>query len=124
MPRVDIDTHGPIFVPGLPEAVMKRGVREVEEKVAEEGARMVRSNLNKVLRNQTGYYRSRVKAERGVIHDSRVIYGPWLEGTGSRNSPKTRFPGYATFRRTTGEIQARSGQIGDRAIAPYVRKLN
>jgi hypothetical protein len=124
MPRVDIDTHGPIFVPGLPEAVMKRGVREVEEKVAEEGARMVRSNLNKVLRNQTGHYRSRVKAERGVIHDSRMIYGPWLEGTGSRNSPKTRFPGYATFRRTTGEIQARSGQIGDRAIAPYVRRLN
>lgn len=123
MPDIDIETHGPIFIPGYPEAVMKQGVQHVEDEVAEEGARMVRSNLNTVLRHQTGYYRSHVKAERGVITDGRVIYGPWLEGVGSRNSPKTRFPGYHTFRRTTGEIQARSGQIGDRAIAPYVRKL-
>src|SRR5690606_6289183 len=101
-----------------------RGVRVVEEKVAEQGARMVRSNRNKALRNQTGHYRSRVTAERGVTHDRPLSSGPSLGGTGSRRSPETPFPRYATFRRTRGEIQARSGQIGDRAIAPYVRKLN
>ena len=122
MVHVDIETHGPIFVPGLPEAVIHRGVRHAEGEIAEEGAQMVRTNLTSVLRHPTGYYRSHVRAEGSVVQDGGVIYGPWLEGTGSRNRT-TRFKGYWTFRRTTQQLQAASGRIAERELAPYVRRL-
>lgn len=51
----------------------------------------------------TGNYRrnlhSKVTGISGVIHDSGVIYGGWLEGTSSRNKT-TRFKGYGSFRKT------------------------
>jgi glutamate-1-semialdehyde aminotransferase len=59
--------------------------------------------LGEVLQHPTGYYESQVRAERVTndlwsVNDGGVIYGPWLEGTGSRNAPVTRFAGYHTFR--------------------------
>ncbi len=51
----------------------------------------------------TGNYRRNVHPEfaslNGRISDGNVVYGPWLEGTGSRNDV-TRFKGYASFRKT------------------------
>jgi hypothetical protein len=51
----------------------------------------------------TGHYRRNVVGKQrglvGIITDSGVVYGPWLEGTGSRNKT-TRFKGYKSFRRT------------------------
>lgn len=123
MTIVDIDTHGPIFIPGYPEMVTRAGVTHAEEEIAQEGARMVRTNLNSVLRHQTGYYRSHVRAHGSEVSDGRIVYGPWLEGVGSRNRT-TRFKGYFTFRRTTQQLQAASALIADHALAPYIRRLS
>lgn len=123
MAEMRVSYHGPIFVPGLPEAVIHQGVRKVEKDVAEKGAQMVRSNLDHVLRHQTGFYRSHVQGEGDRITDNRVIYGPWLEGTGSRNRT-TRFKGYFTFRRTTQELERESGRIATETLRPFVRELN
>ena len=50
----------------------------------------------------TGHYRRNIHSMRqglhGRIDDGKVIYGAWLEGTGSRNAT-TRFKGYGSFRK-------------------------
>ncbi len=42
-----------------------------------------------------------------VVTTSLATYGPWLEGTGSRNQ-STRFKGYASFRRAAQELDGRA----------------
>jgi hypothetical protein len=120
---IDVDTKGPIFIPGLPESVMRSAVHDIEEDLGEEGARMVRANLDGVLKHPTGFYRSNVTYEGDRITDNNVVYGPWLEGVGSRNRT-TRFKGYFTFRRTTQELDRRSGQIAEDTLDPFIRRLS
>ncbi len=75
----------------------------------------------------TGNYRrnisSVVRRLHAVINDGGVIYGPWLEGTGSRNVT-TRFKGYGMFRRTRDWMQLRAKSIVEPHIRRAVRKLN
>lgn len=83
---------------------------------------MVQENLHGVIRHPTGYYESQVHAENTTITDGGVIYGPWLEGVGSRNRT-TRFKGYFTFRRTTQSIRAKAGEIAESIIGPYLERM-
>lgn len=81
----------------------------------------VLSQLDSVLQNPTGYYESqirkdRVSVESYSVNDSNVIYGPWLEGIGSRNSPVTRFAGYHTFRIVRNRMAQKAADIADAAI--------
>lgn len=119
--------RGPLF-DGRAEKVTAEATRDIEKTVATLGASMVRSELQRVLKVQTPYYRLRVQAQPTNPHwkiwDQRVIYGPWLEGTGSRNFPKTRFKGYSTFRRMTQAINARAVAMGNAVMAKYVGKIN
>tara|TARA_Y100000310_G_scaffold50965_1_gene47026 strand:- start:2512 stop:2961 length:450 start_codon:yes stop_codon:yes gene_type:complete len=54
-----------------------------------------------------------VKPSYGRIHDSGVEYGPWLEGTSSRNAT-TRFKGYHVWRKTKQWLQEQ--------VKPVLRK--
>lgn len=90
-----------------------RHVRDYEKDVAEELADVARDKwdfkLEMRLRNETPYYRTRIDKRqvawnRWKIHDNGVIYGHWLEGTGSRNAPATIFPGYWSRRDTKDEM--------------------
>ncbi len=45
------------------------------------------------------------------VHDSDIVYGPWLEGVGSRNFPVTRFKGYSTFRKVAQQIDRKAPQM-------------
>ena len=58
---------------------------------------------------QTGHYARSINGQmvsslHGLITDSNVVYGPWLEGIGSRNQT-TRFKGYSIFRKTRDKLQ-------------------
>jgi hypothetical protein len=119
---VEVHTSGPIF-DGRAQAAVADFCRDSEREVAQWGAGEVRQALHAVLRHPTGYYEGHVHAEQNQITDDRVVYGPWLEGTGSRNHT-TRFKGYATFRRTTQKIQARAADIAERHLPPYLRRMN
>lgn len=101
---------------------MRQAAAATEDELAELGAELIRSNLDHVLRNPTGYYRSRVQAERDRITDSGVVYGPWLEGVGSRNRT-TRFKGYFTFRRTTQQIETQAGPVAERVVGQHTERL-
>ena len=64
-----------------------------------------------------------VRRLRAVISDGGVVYGPWLEGTSSRNQT-TRFKGYAMFRKTRDWMQRHAEGIVDEHVRRAVRKLN
>jgi hypothetical protein len=77
----------------------------------------------------TGHYRRNVSGSvstrslKGTITDGGVIYGPWLEGTSSRNRT-SRFPGYASFRRTSQWLQERVGKEAKGFVHRYTSRLN
>lgn len=75
----------------------------------------------------TGNYRrnmfSEVRDLYGLITDSGVVYGPWLEGIGSRNAT-TRFKGYAMFRRTSEWLNEQAPRVAQQQITRAVAVLN
>ena len=77
-------------------------------------------------RASTGNYRrhlsSTTKDLNAFITDGGVIYGPWLEGVGSRNKV-TRFKGYASFRRTAGWMRKQAPGVVKRHVGRLVRAL-
>lgn len=104
MINIETIVTGPVLA-GHPTEVVDIFMHAMESDLSAEGLRRVHDRLGRVLKHPTGYYESRViRTTRGsgyAVTDSRVIYGPWLEGTGSRNQT-TRFKGYRTFR-TVGQ---------------------
>ncbi|MGW8326475.1 hypothetical protein ACWGLE_01065 [Streptomyces sp. NPDC055897] len=120
--RVNASRSGP-----LSDGRFARAARDycddIQYAVARRGEELIQARLATVLRHPTGYYQSRISVDRGrggyVISDGGVVYGPWLEGTGSRNSPVTRFPGYATFRRTQPLVDRDAPRIARELLARY-----
>ncbi|HET6286351.1 MAG TPA: hypothetical protein VFG15_06335 [Amycolatopsis sp.] len=113
-----VTISGPFF-DGRNPAIRRDLEDEGLNRVGGQGLADVQANLNTSIRNPTPYYETQITSERRgdeqVVHDRDVIYGPWLEGTGSRNQT-TRFKGYASFRRAAQELE---GQVGG-ILAPIV----
>lgn len=125
--RVDVDLDGPIFSATRAHAITEGACEEIQEDVADEAYGMVKSEFHRTFRNPTGYYESRVHIEKEpgahVITDGGVVYGPWLEGIGSRNAPVTRFKGYANFRRTARKVETKAHAIAQRIVTVHSRRL-
>lgn len=123
----DVNVSGPLF-DGRARAAMDRYVDAALDHVAETGVNMVRERLDQVIRVNTGRYVSSIRTDNRdtsrEINDGGVIYGPWLEGTGSRNYPKTRFPGYHTFRDTTQKLDEKAGELAQEVLPPYLKEMN
>lgn len=102
---VSIRARGPIYDKDV-KAVIKKQMRAAKREIGEDLVEQVQRQLDRVLVNPTGYYRSQIDftVNQGngnvIVHDRGVVYGPWLEGTGSRNAT-SRFKGYRTFRQIT-----------------------
>jgi|SRR5882762_7951775 len=121
-----VKKKGPVFDERGAHAV-ERFTDDATRAVAEAGARMVRMTLNARIRVNTGYYVSHVISEVrgswGRVWDQFIIYGRWLEGTGSRNRT-TRFKGYHSFRDTAIRLDQQSEQILAPLVAKLMRELN
>lgn len=125
--KVYVSTKGPLF-DGRARKIMQQFIRETTEDVSQLGVTMVHQRLGNVLQHPSGHYVSTVVTDRASndrvdITDHGVIYGPWLEGTSSRNQ-STRFKGYATFRKTKGQLSRRVRPIAEHNLAATVAKLN
>lgn len=124
---ITVTRHGPLF-DGRADRKLHEMQDEIGRRVSILGASMIRSELHRVLRVETPYYRLKNEAQKTPagwrIWDSNVIYGNWLEGTGSRNFPKTRFKGYATYRRTFAKIEERAKVIAEATAAEFVKGMN
>lgn len=126
MPQWEITFRSRLRGP-ISSGAIHRHVAEYEEDVAqtlaEEGENLVLAALGTSLRHPTGYYESRITS-RAIghnayeVHDSGVVYGPWLEGTGSRN-PVTIFPGYHSFQRAGAILRLKRGGIARRILAQH-----
>jgi hypothetical protein len=112
--RVDLEIDFPLRLPavfdaGRAQAIIQEWTNQVMDIIASKGLSEVHQWMNVYFKNPTPYYETQVTVDRAgadrVIHDRGIIYGPWLDGSGSRNSPVTRFPGYPHWRRTRQYLQ-------------------
>jgi hypothetical protein len=121
----DFEMSGPLF-DGRAGKALDEYVLAAEQHLAEQGEAMVERHFKARVRNPTGYYQSHIRnravADGHLITDSRVIYGPWLEGTSQRNR-ETRFKGYASFRRTTQQLDRSAAVLAESIIDPYLARM-
>lgn len=115
-------TKGPLFDGRAAEAV-RAFQDDAEREVSQVLVNEIQADLGKVLQHPTGYYKRQITTDRAkddlVVTDGGVIYGPWLEGTSSRNKT-TRFKGYATFRRISQQVAERAGDIAERVLPKHL----
>ena len=94
------------------EAKIDRWLDDVKRSVAQQGISHLHDLMDAAFRNPTPYYETQVTIQSAgdaeVIHDRGVVYGPWLEGVGSRNAT-TRFKGYFHWRRTFQHLEEVEG---------------
>lgn len=108
--------------------LIHKHVRDYEKDVAQELAEEAEDTwlnlLDSRLRHQRPYYTTRIATKkiawnRYKIHDNGVVYGHWLEGTGSRNAPVTIFPGYYSMRDTKAEMRLKRRPIAEEVLARH-----
>lgn len=126
MPSVMVKVKGPLLE-GRGPGEVKRAIEEAVKDVTAEGERRVKLQLYSGHGLVTGHYRRSIHGEltdsmHGRIHDSKVVYGPWLEGVGSRNA-KTRFKGYAMFRNAKQQLEKLKNSIVAKRIGQAVKRL-
>jgi hypothetical protein len=119
--------RGPFFDASA-DHVLREMVSDIADEVAAQASADVHTNLNASIQRPTPYYETQIRIEsRGhnerSVNDSGVVYGNWLEGTGSRNRT-TRFKGYASFRRATQSTQAKAPALARAAVERAVRRLS
>lgn len=112
---------------GRAEVEIEGGIQVVLDTVAQIGEDRIQNTLGDVLQNPTGYYESKIHTNRAVydrtISDLPVVYGPWLEGVGSRNQT-TRFKGYATFRKVAQSLEKDADMIAVQVLTHVMEALN
>lgn len=118
---MEIKLSGPFFDHPLRAHESAELAVHAREAVGQQALADWHENLNKNIRHPTPYYETQlVLQERegaAVAHDRGVIYGPWLEGVGSRNK-STRFKGYFSLRRAA---QSTRGKI-EHVVRPVVER--
>lgn len=121
---VTVTYSGPIF---HAEGETRRFVEDLRSEVARAAHAEVHQNMASSFRAPTGYYQSQVvvgsSGGAALVTDGGVVYGPWLEGVGSRNR-STRFKGYWSFRRAVQSVERRFESIVADVVASFVRRVN
>jgi hypothetical protein len=107
---------------------MQHAADDAREDIAEFAEEHALALMGAYFKHPTGYYESRVTTTRvssdvSLVHDQGVVYGPWLEGVGSRNVPVTRFAGYSHWRQTKTVAQARAPQIAERTVRRHLPEM-
>ncbi len=124
---VTVTTTGPLF-DGRAVRALDRLADDATEVVADQGVTDVKQFLDSVLRNPTGFYQSRIQterktADRSLVTDGGVVYGPWLAGVSSRNKT-SRFKGYQHWRRVAQQLQRNVVRITKPVVRRRVGQMN
>ena len=122
-----VSMRGPVF-DGRAAAALDDFTEAAVETVAEQGFRDIHFTLHRVLKHPTGYYQSQIRNRAlgpttRVLYDNRVIYGHWLQGTGSRNAPVTRFEGYWTFPRVAQALKRKAGPLAQATMRRFIGRM-
>jgi hypothetical protein len=118
----EVEIHGS-FLTGNPLPAVDDFITDATWAVGAQGLADWHQKLDQRLMDPTPYYETQLMVERQTpeivwAHDRGVIYGPWLEGTSSRNRT-TKFKGYTSKRQTEQELQRKVPTI----VQPYVEQL-
>lgn len=122
MSAFQVVATGPLF-DGRMQAQANAAVAEAKYAIAQQVSADVHWTLNRDIKHPTPYYETQINirpvAQDLSINDRGVIYGPWLEGTSSRNQA-TRFKGYAAFRKAFNEAKQYAQLMTDRIVTRYL----
>jgi hypothetical protein len=124
---IDIEFRGPLF-DGRAERAIERACDDARDDVAAYAEERVLMGTSASFKTRTPYYETRVTTTRvssevSLVNDQGVIYGPWLEGVGSRNAPVTRFAGYHFWRDAKQAVVARGPQIAEAAVRRHLPEM-
>ena len=97
--------------------------------VADTALDLWRANLDRSIRVNTGRYVgetrvTRVSDDSAVVNDGTSVYGPWLEGQGSRNYPVTRFRGYDSAREAAEKVNATVDEVAAPVVVKFTEAMN
>lgn len=103
-------------------------VQDVSKQVAKRGERLVVSLLKSSIKNPTPHYWNTIHIQPvgagWEVTDTNAVYGPWLEGTGSRNRARPGFPGYHSFERAGRLLDGQAGPIAEDLLRLYIPRMN
>ncbi|MET7441191.1 hypothetical protein ACFYQQ_01230 [Streptomyces sp. NPDC005496] len=124
---IDIDFQGPLF-DGRAMNAIQDACEDARDDIAAYAEERVLMGTSANFRTRTPYYETMVTTtnvggDTALVHDQGVIYGPWLEGVGSRNAPVTRFGGYHFWRAAKGAVAARGPQIAEAAVQRHLPEM-
>lgn len=126
---ISIEKSGPVF-DGRADRAYREFTRKSDNELGDAAEKLVLQNLNTSIRRNFHVYTSTIHSTSSgalshTVHDGGhpSVYGPWLEGTGSRNRT-TRFKGYFSFRRAVQELESRAESIVQRVLDRYIERMN
>jgi len=127
MGRAVVKLRGPLFTGQAPEAVAGF-LTDLTQAVGDKSVEHFRFMAMATYKDPTPYYwtkvqTERVSAERVRVHDDMVVYGPWLEGIGSRNRT-SRFKGYRLWRKNFQDTKAMVTRIAAAQFNNLLRRLS
>jgi len=122
-----VNVSGPIFN-HLADHEAAQLTADVNQQVSQQAYANWMGFLDSSIRHPTPYYETQVNIHEEnpthrVVNDRGIIYGPWLEGVGSRNK-STRFKGYFSLRRAVSATTARIPALIERVARPFVERMN
>jgi hypothetical protein len=117
---IEIHYDGPWF-DGRAERAIERACDDARDDVAAYAEERVLMGTSAHFKTRTPYYETRITTDRisdevSLVNDQGVVYGPWLEGVGSRNRNRPGFPGYGHWRAAKQAVAARGPQIAEAAV--------
>lgn len=137
MIAIHAQVEGPIFSRHA-KAIIEDAVQDTVRELVSEGEKMAKERAIEVVYSHggahpeqyrpTGRWLNSLHGEmtsphEGTIDDSKLVYGPWLEGVSSRNDA-TRFKGYATFRHVFGQLELKADDVLERHIKRAIKRLD
>lgn len=124
---VRVEYSGPFF-DGRADALAQDFAEDWEWQVGAQGLADWSANLDASIQHPTPYYETQTTVQQlnghTEVHDRGIVYGPWLEGLGSRNRT-TRFRGYFALRNAARTTEARAVELGETLLRNhYLRGMN
>jgi hypothetical protein len=123
----EVTFTGPLFDGAAPHVIAKMA-GDCGQAMAEHAEFVWQMKMDDSFRHPTGAYQSQINIARRdqafVVNDRGSVYGPWLEGTGSRNAPVTKFKGYASARYTAQAVQRQVPEVCAPIVAKAIAEIN
>lgn len=135
--RINVQVSGPMFSPRVKD-IIKDALHDTVRELVAFGEATAKERAIEVVYSKGGAHPDQYRPTgrwlnslhgdmtgplSGTLDDSRLVYGPWLEGVSSRNE-STRFKGYFTFRHTYGQMERRADDIAEKHIRRAIKRID